>query len=105
MITVYFVEDQLYWHTIGLSGSKKTVNKNSGGNRIVDRHDQHRLVHIRSNDMRLFGQIGSTADDVVLSLFDLGDKSGPFGIDIDIDPVPDRNRIGGTNIFQAKNSL
>ena len=46
--------------------------------------------------MRLLGKIGSAADDVILPVFDLGDKGGPFGIDINIDPVSDRNRIGGS---------
>ena len=55
--------------------------------------------------MRLLGKIGSAADDVILPVFDLGDKGGPFGIDINIDPVSDRNRIGGTDIFQAEISF
>ena len=52
--------------------------------------------------MRLLGEIGGAADDVILPVFDLGDEGGPFSIDIDIDPVPDRNRIGGADIFQAE---
>ena len=55
--------------------------------------------------MRLLGKIGSAADDVILPVFDLGDKGGPFGIDINIAPVSDRNRIGGTDIFQAEISF
>ena len=100
MIAIYFVEDQLHRHTISLGCSKKTVDKNGSGNRIVDCHDQHRLVYVRGDNMRLLGKIGSAADDVILPVFDLGDKGGPFGIDIKIDPVSDRNRIGGTDIFQ-----
>ena len=52
--------------------------------------------------MRLLGKIGSAADDVILPVFDLGDEGGPFGIDIDINPVSDCNRIGGTDFFQAE---
>ena len=105
MITVYFVEDQLHRHTIGLGCSKKAVDKNGGSNRIVDRHDQHCLIYICGNDMRLFGEVRSAADDIILPFFDPGDEGGPFGIDIYVDPVSNRNWIGGTYIFQAKISF
>ena len=51
IVTVYLVEHQFYRDTVSLGGRQKTVDKDSGGNRIVDSHDQHGLVHIGGNDM------------------------------------------------------
>ena len=52
--------------------------------------------------MRLLGKIGGTADDVILPVLDLGNESGPFLINVDIDPVSDRDRIGCSNIFETE---
>lgn len=80
----------------------KAVDECSGGFRIIHCYHQHALVEVGGKDMRLFGQVGRTSDDVILPVFDFIDESRAFLIQYDLHVVAYRHRIGATDTFQTE---
>ena len=52
--------------------------------------------------MGLLGEVGRTADDVVLSIFNLVDECRTFLIQYDLDTVAHRNRICTPDTFEPE---
>ena len=57
IVTIDLVENQLNRHPISLGSRQETIDKDGGRNRIVDRHDQQRLIKVGRQDMCLLGKI------------------------------------------------
>lgn len=64
---------------------------------MVDRDNQHRLVDICRQDMRLLAQVGRTADDIVAALMHIHNPMRAIRQRLDLDIVAHRDRIGGTD--------
>jgi hypothetical protein len=57
------------------------------------------LIEVSGKNVRLFGKIGRTADDVVLSVFYFIDKGSTFLIEYNLNAVAHGYRIGAANTF------
>ena len=99
IVCVYFIEDDFYRNAVCFGGSQKTVDKGGGCFRIVDRYDEHALVKVCSENMRLLGEIGSATDNVVFPVFYFTDESSSFRIQNDLYIVSHSYRVGTANAF------
>ena len=104
-IPVHFVEHQTYRYPISLCRCQKTVDEDSRCFRIIYGHNQQTLIQIGSNDMRLFRQVGSPSDDVILPVFYFGDKCRTFRVGSNFYIVTHGNGVGASDPFQTEVSL
>ncbi len=72
---------------------------------MVDRDDQHRLVDIRRQDMRLLAQVGRAANDIVAALMHIHNPMRAVRQSLDLDIVAHRHRIGGTDATNTEIAL
>lgn len=75
----------------------ETVNEYSWGFGIINCNNQHTLIQIGSQYVRLFGKVGGAPDDIVLAVFYLTDEGGSFIVDNDLYIISYSNGIGTPN--------
>lgn len=102
VIPVDFVENQFDGYAIGFGRGQEAVDKHGGGNGVIDGYDQHRLVEVGGDDVRLLRQVGGAADDVVFPLFNRGDKGCALFVDVDLHPVAHGYGVGGADVLEAE---
>ena len=98
----YFVEYQFDWYLICLGSSQESVDEDGRCFGIVDGNNQHTLVEVGGQYMRLFRQVGCASDDVVLAVFYLTDKSSAFVVHDDLHIVAHRNGVGTPDTLQTE---
>ena len=99
VVSVCFIEDDIDGYAVCLGRCQKTIDECSGGFRIIHRYHQHTLVEVGGKDVRLFGQVGRTPDNIVLSVFNFVDERCSFLIQYDLHMVAYCHRIGATDTF------
>ena len=102
VVSVRLVEYELYRNAIGFGRGQKTVDEGGRSFGIVDGDDEQALVEVGGDDVRLFRQVGGTADDVVTPVFNLADESRAFPVENDLHVVSHSHRIGAADALQAE---
>ena len=103
---VGLVEYQHHGNAVSLSRCQETVDEGGRGLGIIHRNNQKNLIHIGRQNMTLLGEIGSLADHVVLTVFNLGDESR--GLIVRrlgqgyTHPVAHSHRIGAADALQSE---
>ena len=102
IVSIYLVEDELHGDAVGFGRGEEAVDE--GGRRfgIVDGDDEHALVEVGSDDVRLLRQVGRPSDDVVLAVFDFADEGGTFLVENDLHVVAHSYRVGAADTLQAE---
>jgi len=60
------------------------------------------LIEVGGKDVRLFGKIGRTTDNVVFSIFYFVDKGSAFLVKDNLDTVAYRYRVGTSDSFESE---
>lgn len=105
IVAVGLVEDEQGRHTIGFGRSQKAVDEGGGGLGVVHGDEQQALVQVRGQDMALLGEVGGTADDVILALFDFVDEGCALRIADDLYAVAHGYGVGTADAFQPEVTL
>ena len=63
------------------------------------------MIEVSGKNVRLFGKIGRTADDVIFPVFNFSNECGSLRIDIDLYTVAHRNGVRAAYSFQAEISF
>ena len=104
-VAVDLVEHEGDGYAVGFGRGEEAVDEGGGGLGIVDRDDQDALVEIGRYDMRLLGEVGGTADDVVPAVFNLGNEGGAFGVGGDGDTVANGYGVGAADALESEITL
>ena len=71
---------------------------------MIHRHDQHRLIDIRGDNMRFLRQVCRFPDNIIFPVLDPVDHRA-IGIHLHLNNIPYRNGIRGFNPFHPEFSL
>ena len=71
---------------------------------MIYRHDQHRLINIRGDNMRFLRQVRRFPDNIIFPIFDPIDHR-TIGIHLHLNNIPHRDGIRGFNPFHPEFSL
>ena len=102
IVGVYLVEDELDGDAIGFGRGEEAVDERGRRFGVVDGYDEHALVEVGRDDVRLLREVRGTADDVVAPVFDFADEGGAFLIEQDVYVVAHRHGVGAANTLQAE---
>jgi len=97
---VGLIEDEHYWHVVGLGRRQEAVDERGAGLRVGHSDHQEGLIYIGRNDMALLGEVDALADDVVAAILDRRDKAP-----IKLYPVAHGHRVSRANALQSEISL
>ena len=101
---VNLVEHQYDRYAVCLGRGEKTVDKGGAGLRHLDGDDEHSLVDVGCKDATLLGEVRRFADDIVLSVLNVGNPRVPVIVSVPVKyhPIAHGNRIGATNALEAE---
>ena len=102
IVEVGLVEEQDGGDAVGFGRGQEAVDEGGRSLRIVDGDDEHALVEVGGDDVRLLREVGRAADDVVLAVLYLGDKGRAFPVFNDVDTVAHGHGVGAADAFQAE---
>lgn len=102
IVGVYLVEDELDGDAIGFGRGEEAVDERGRRFGVVDGNDEHALVEVGRDDVRLLREVRGTADDVVAPVFDFADEGSAFLIEQDVYVVAHRHGVGAANTLQAE---
>ena len=102
IVGVCLVEDELDGDAIGFGRGEEAVDERGRRFGVVDGYDEHALVEVGRDDVRLLREVRGTADDVVAPVFDFADEGGAFLIEQDVYVVAHRHGVGAANTLQAE---
>ena len=107
-VHVHFGQDDGSGNTVERTSDQDAVQERQLYLREVQRHHQVGPVHIGGNDVRLAGQVGGTADDVVPAGENLSDNGGRFRVEPGVagvhfipDHISHGDGIGDHTLLQA----
>lgn len=99
---VYLIKYKERAHAIRLAGSQETIDESGGGDRMIDRDNQCRLVDISCKYMTLLAEISGATDDIIAALFYLANPVRTILLSFNLYAVAYRNRIGTTDTTDAE---
>jgi len=102
---VSLVEHQDHRHTISLGSSQEPVYEGGGSLRIVDRHDEQRLIDVGGEYMALLAQVWRLTDDVVAPVLYRGDEGSALLVGDQFHAVAHSHGIGAADALQSEVSL
>ena len=100
---VHFVEHQHDGDAIGFGRSQEAVDESGAGLGARQGGHQEGLVDVGGEDVALFGEVGSFADDVVAAWVDGGDESEfALAVVAQRHAISHRHGVGGADAFEAE---
>ena len=99
---VYLVKYKERAHAIGFACGQETIDESGGGDRMIDRDNQCRLVDISRENMALLAEISGATDDIIAALFYLANPMCTILLSFNLHEVAYRNRIGTTDTTDAE---
>ena len=106
---VALIKYKYHGHAIGLGGSQETVDEGGRCLGLADGDDQQSLIDVGCKDMTLLGEVNAFADDVVLTVLNLRNKTSPTPArrewSLDGHAVTHGYRISAANAPQTEISL
>src|ERR1035438_9700610 len=106
IVQIFFVEKDGNRNAICFGSNEEPVNETGGSSGHYHTYNQISHVNICSDYLRLFGEIDSLSDDVILS-FEEGIYNACFAVIFKLKfySIANSKRIGGNNSFQSECSF
>ena len=102
VVAVHLVEDEADGYAVGFRRGKEAVDEDGRCLGVVHRDHQETLVEVRGDDVRLLGEVGGAADDVVLPVVDGGDEGSALVVEHDVHAVAHGDGVGAPDAFQPE---
>ena len=87
VVKVHLVEEDAGGDVVGLSGDQQAVDETRGGAWEAEGGHDAQQIDVGGDDVRLLGELGGAADDVVLAVGDIVDDAGAVVLQLEEDMV------------------